>query len=147
MELTLAQRKAITKAQLAKWPKATRTEKSAILDAVCEVSGWHRDHARKAIRTALAGKQATGPRQPREVIEAAGKAMQRKTHHSSQVVAQQPCQQGCLHVRGAQIHALVFHQHHHRTLLTTNQDALDLMTGEHRICPSQQCRFRTVCAP
>ena len=54
MELTLAQRKAITKAQLAKWSKATRAEKTAILDAVCGVTGWHRDHARKAIRAALA---------------------------------------------------------------------------------------------
>lgn len=68
MELTLAQRKAITQAQLAKWPKATRAEKGVILDAVCEVTGWHRDHARKAIRTALAGKQPHGPRQPREPI-------------------------------------------------------------------------------
>jgi hypothetical protein len=59
MELTLAARKAITKAQLDKWPKATRAEKTAILDAVCAVTGWHRDHARKAIRTMLADP---GPR-------------------------------------------------------------------------------------
>lgn len=50
MELTLAQRKAVTKAQLARWPKATKQEKSQILDAICEVTGWHRDHARKVIR-------------------------------------------------------------------------------------------------
>lgn len=63
MELTLAARKAITKAQLARWPKATRSEKGAILDAVCAVTGWHRDHARKAIRTALV-EQAGGPPRP-----------------------------------------------------------------------------------
>lgn len=65
MELTLGQRKAITKAQLAKWPKATRSEKTVILDAVCQVTGWHRDHARKAIRQALADQERGGP-QPRE---------------------------------------------------------------------------------
>jgi transposase InsO family protein len=62
MELTLAERRAVTKAQLARWPKATKSEKSAILDAVCQVTGWHRDHARKAIRQALAEQAAGGPR-------------------------------------------------------------------------------------
>ena len=68
MELTLSQRKAITQAQLAKWPKATRAEKGVILDAVCEVTGWHRDHARKTIRAALVGKQGGGSRRPREPV-------------------------------------------------------------------------------
>lgn len=61
MELTLAARKAITKSQLSRWPKATKSEKSAILDAICRVTGWHRDHARKAIRTALADQARGGP--------------------------------------------------------------------------------------
>lgn len=60
MELSLAARKAITKAQLGKWHKATKAEKTAILDAVCEVTGWHRDHARKAIRTALSDQPRRG---------------------------------------------------------------------------------------
>lgn len=66
MELTLAARKAITKAQLGRWSKATKSERSAILDAVCAVTGWHRDHARKVIRRALAEQAAGGPPPRRE---------------------------------------------------------------------------------
>lgn len=57
----MAARKAITQAQLDKWPKATKVEKSVILDGVCGVTGWHRDHACKVIRTALAQRRAGGP--------------------------------------------------------------------------------------
>lgn len=76
MELSLAARRQITQAQLASWPKATRAEKSAVLDAVCQVTGWHRDHARKAIRRALAEQAAGGPapRRRREPVRVYGEA-------------------------------------------------------------------------
>lgn len=57
----MAARKAITKAQLDRWTKASKAEKTVILDAVCQVTGWHRDHARKAIRQALADRVRGGP--------------------------------------------------------------------------------------
>lgn len=67
MGLTMAQRKAITAAQAGAWPKATKAEKATILDAVVQVTGWHRDHARKMLRRAAAG-QAPVPRRPREPV-------------------------------------------------------------------------------
>ena len=76
MELVLAARRQVTQSQVAKYAKGTRAEKQAILDHLCAVNGWHRDHARKALRRASAGPP--GPRRPRdpayvygpEVIEA-----------------------------------------------------------------------------
>ena len=68
MELTLVMRKAITKAQVAKYRKGTKSEKAAILDAVCATTGWHRDHARKSMRLTLhpaAPPAARPPRAPR----------------------------------------------------------------------------------
>ena len=63
----MAQRKAITAAQAKSWPKATKGEKAAILDAVVQVTGWHRDHARKMLRRAAVG-DLPGPRSPREPV-------------------------------------------------------------------------------
>lgn len=64
----MAQRKAVLASQVRAWPKATRAEKTAILDAVTRVTGWHRDHARKVLRQAAAGQQTVRPRPPREPV-------------------------------------------------------------------------------
>ena len=61
----MAVRRQVTAAQAAKWPKATRAEKSAILDAVTATTGWHRDHARKAIRETVARHGVLPPRRAR----------------------------------------------------------------------------------
>jgi hypothetical protein len=56
MGLTMVQRTAVLVSQVAAWPKATKAEKSAILDHLVAVNGWHRDHVRKMIRAAVASR-------------------------------------------------------------------------------------------
>ncbi len=68
MGLTMGQRKAVLASQVRAWPKATKREKSAILDHLVAVNGWHRDHARKMIRRAVAGQDVNRPRKPREPV-------------------------------------------------------------------------------
>lgn len=61
MELMLAARRQVTESQAGRYAKATRAEKQAILDHLCAVNGWHRDHARKALRrAALARRRLAG---------------------------------------------------------------------------------------
>jgi hypothetical protein len=66
VELTLTVRRQVTASLVGRYAKATRAEKSAILDRLCAVNGWHRDHARKALRLAAAGPRA--PRRPRDPV-------------------------------------------------------------------------------
>ena len=66
MELTLAAKRQVTDRLVGRYAKATRVEKSAILDQLCEVNGWHRDHARKALRQAADGPRL--PRRPRDPV-------------------------------------------------------------------------------
>ncbi|ORX07554.1 integrase [Mycobacterium triplex] len=56
MGLTLVERRAITEAAATRYQQASKRAKSRILDELCANTGWHRSHARKALKAALQPK-------------------------------------------------------------------------------------------
>jgi hypothetical protein len=67
MELSMATRKAITKALAVRYRNGSKELKGEILDTVCGLTGYHRDYARRALRAALKPAPVR-PRAPRTPI-------------------------------------------------------------------------------
>ncbi|NMM24549.1 MAG: integrase, partial [Phycicoccus sp.] len=61
----MSQRKAVTRATATRYRSASKGAKAVILDELCQLTGWHRDHARKALRRALGPRRVLAPRKRR----------------------------------------------------------------------------------
>ena len=68
MGLTLTERRAVTEMTAIRYVVADKAAKGKILDELCANTGWHRNHARKALRAALKPKVVAPRRSPRPPV-------------------------------------------------------------------------------
>ena len=68
MGLTMGQRKAVTKANATRYKRAGKADKGKILDELCQTTGWHRNHARRALVAALRPMLVPAPRRARTPV-------------------------------------------------------------------------------
>ena len=66
----MSQRHAVTKKMAAAYKRGKKSEKTVILNGLVKLTGWHRDHARHALKEAGTIKLVR-PRQPRAPLYSA----------------------------------------------------------------------------
>ena len=61
-------RRSVTKEMKGRYQRGGRGERSAMLDELCALTGWHRDHARKALRLSPGPGEDRPPRKVRDPV-------------------------------------------------------------------------------